>query len=97
MSLNRTLDIGNPNINYVISLDFGQAGNPNTEDYLAQYADETISSIKIMMNDNTVVVDLSDIDARLTNFYEYVSDDNYSSTATIIINEPSAADEDENE
>ena len=97
MSLNRTLDIENPDINYVISLDFGQTRNPNAENYLEQYANEIISSIKIMMNDDTIVVDLSDIDAHLTNFYEYISDDNYSSTATIIINEPSATDEDENE
>jgi len=84
-NFNRNLDINNPVILFNIYFSTDTLENISTMSYLTQYAEAKITSYKILDNDDKLLLDVNNIDAKLTNFNETFTDGYYSANASVQI------------
>ncbi len=84
-NFNRNLDIDNPIILFNIYFSTDNLADITSMNYLTQYANTKITAYKILNNDNDVLLEVNDINAKLTSFNETFTNDYYSANASIQI------------
>lgn len=86
-NFNRNLDIDNPTILFNIYFSTDNLADITSMNYLAQYANTKITAYKILNNDDDVLLEVNDINAKLTSFNETFTNDYYNANASIQIME----------
>lgn len=90
-SYSRILDVANPDIRF--ELDFNFEGNYSADgiEYLADYANDTITDIEIVnQEDNTVLLNAENIRGKLRSLYENCNKDGRTGYGVIALYEATA-------
>ena len=86
-NFSRNLDIPDPTIEFNIYFSTDNIENIQSMNYVTQYANTTITSYKILNDDNDILLSVDDIDAQLTSFNETFTNTYYNANASITVSE----------
>ena len=86
-NFNRNLDISNPEILFNVYFSSNNVAGMNSMNYLAQYANTPITAYKILNDQDEVMLDVAEADAKLVSFNESFTNDYYNANASIQVME----------
>ena len=82
-TFNRRLNLENATVDFDITFDMSASSNAASA--LTVYAKEPITHIELLNDEGEVLIDMDDIHAELTGFYETLSSEYYNASANIVV------------